>query len=43
MIEALARLGAQPRGGTPDDLARHMKAEHEKWGPIIAALGLREE
>jgi tripartite-type tricarboxylate transporter receptor subunit TctC len=43
MTEPLARLGAQPRGGTPDDLARHMKAEHEKWGPIVAKLGLKEE
>jgi tripartite-type tricarboxylate transporter receptor subunit TctC len=43
MTEPLARLGAQPRGGSPGDLARHMKAEHEKWGPIIARLGLKEE
>jgi tripartite-type tricarboxylate transporter receptor subunit TctC len=43
MKEPLARLGAQPRGGSPDDLARHMKAEHEKWGPIVARLGLKEE
>jgi tripartite-type tricarboxylate transporter receptor subunit TctC len=43
MTEPLVRLGAQPRGGTPDDLARHMKTEHEKWGPIVARLGLKEE
>jgi tripartite-type tricarboxylate transporter receptor subunit TctC len=43
MKEPLARLGAQPRGGSPGDLARHMKAEHEKWGPIVAKLGLKEE
>jgi tripartite-type tricarboxylate transporter receptor subunit TctC len=43
MREPLARLGAQLRGGTPDDLARHMRAEHDKWGPIVAKLGLREE
>jgi tripartite-type tricarboxylate transporter receptor subunit TctC len=43
MKEPLARLGAQARGGSPDDLARHMKAEHEKWGPIVARLGLKEE
>ena len=43
MKEPLARLGAQPRGGSPGDLARHMKAEHEKWGPIVARLGLKEE
>src|SRR5215469_3106817 len=43
MKKPLARLGAQARGGTPDDLAKHMKAEHEKWGPIVAKLGLKEE
>jgi tripartite-type tricarboxylate transporter receptor subunit TctC len=43
MREALTRLSAQPRGGTPEDLARHMQAEHDKWGPIVAALGLKEE
>jgi tripartite-type tricarboxylate transporter receptor subunit TctC len=43
MREPLARLGAQLRGGTPEDLARHMRAEHDKWGPIVAKLGLREE
>jgi tripartite-type tricarboxylate transporter receptor subunit TctC len=43
MQEPLARLGAQARGGSPEDLARHMKAEHDKWGPIVAKLGLKEE
>jgi len=43
MRDPLARLGAQPRGSTPDDLARHMRAEHDKWGPIVARLGLKEE
>jgi tripartite-type tricarboxylate transporter receptor subunit TctC len=32
MAAALARLGAEPRGGTPADLARHMRAEHDKYG-----------
>jgi tripartite-type tricarboxylate transporter receptor subunit TctC len=43
MKDALARLSAQPRGGTPEDLAKHMKSEHDKWAPIVAKLGLREE
>jgi tripartite-type tricarboxylate transporter receptor subunit TctC len=43
MKEALTSLSAQPRGGTAEDLARHMKAEHDKWGPIVAKLGLKEE
>jgi tripartite-type tricarboxylate transporter receptor subunit TctC len=43
MRDVLTRLGAEPRGGTPEDLARHLKAEHAKWGPIVASLGLKEE
>jgi tripartite-type tricarboxylate transporter receptor subunit TctC len=43
MKDALARLSSQPRGGTPEDLARHMKSEHGKWAPVIAKLGLKEE
>jgi tripartite-type tricarboxylate transporter receptor subunit TctC len=43
MKEALVRLSAQPRGGTAEDLARHMKSEHDKWAPIVAKLGLKEE
>jgi len=43
MKEALARLSSQPRGGTPEDLAKHMKAEHDKWAPIVARLGLKED
>jgi tripartite-type tricarboxylate transporter receptor subunit TctC len=43
MKEPLARLSAQPRGGPPEVLAKHMKSEHEKWAPIVAKLGLKEE
>jgi tripartite-type tricarboxylate transporter receptor subunit TctC len=43
MKDALTRLSAQPRGGTPEDLAKHMKSEREKWAPIVARLGLKEE
>ncbi len=43
MKEALQRLSAQPRGGTPEDLVAHMKTEHDKWAPIVARLGLQEE
>ena len=43
MKDALTRLSAQPRGGTPADLAKHMKSEREKWAPIVAKLGLKEE
>jgi tripartite-type tricarboxylate transporter receptor subunit TctC len=38
---ALKRLGAQPRGGTPDALAKVIKSDTEKWGPIVKQLGLK--
>jgi tripartite-type tricarboxylate transporter receptor subunit TctC len=37
----LAKLGAQPRGGTPQHLADHMAGETKKWKPIVAALDLK--
>ncbi|HET9175127.1 MAG TPA: tripartite tricarboxylate transporter substrate binding protein [Pseudolabrys sp.] len=43
MKEALARLGAQPRGGTPQDLADHIQRETAKWRPIVAALNLKPD
>jgi tripartite-type tricarboxylate transporter receptor subunit TctC len=41
MKNALAKLGAQPRGGTPQDLADHIARETTKWKPIVAALNLK--
>ena len=41
MKSALAKLGAQPRGGTPKDLADHIQTEVKKWTPIVAALNLK--
>jgi len=41
MKSALAKLGAQPRGGTPQDLADHIAKETAKWKPIVAALNLK--
>ena len=43
MKEALARLGAQARGGSAQVLADRLKSEREKWAPIIASLGLKAE
>ncbi|HEY1311408.1 MAG TPA: tripartite tricarboxylate transporter substrate binding protein [Pseudolabrys sp.] len=43
MKSTLARLGALPRGGTPQELADHMASETEKWRPIVAALNLKVE
>jgi len=41
--ERLLTLGATPIGGSPDELATLIRAEYEKWGPIIKAAGIRGE
>jgi tripartite-type tricarboxylate transporter receptor subunit TctC len=41
MKNALAKLGAQPRGGTPQVLTDHIQREQTKWKPIVAALDLK--
>jgi tripartite-type tricarboxylate transporter receptor subunit TctC len=43
MRNALAKLGAQPRGGTPQDLTDHIAREQKKWTPIVASLNLQAE
>jgi len=41
MKNALEKLGAQPRGGTPRDLADHIAREQTKWKPIVESLNLK--
>jgi len=41
--ERYAQLGATVVGSTPDELAAHLKAEMERWGPIIKAAGIKVE
>jgi tripartite-type tricarboxylate transporter receptor subunit TctC len=36
----LAKVGAQPAGGSPADLKAFTQSEIEKWGPIIKAAGI---
>jgi tripartite-type tricarboxylate transporter receptor subunit TctC len=43
MKSTLAKIGAQPRGGTPQALADHMAREQKKWKPIVQALNLKVE
>jgi tripartite-type tricarboxylate transporter receptor subunit TctC len=43
MKAALEKIGAQPRGGTPADLAAHMARETAKWKPIVASLNLKAD
>jgi tripartite-type tricarboxylate transporter receptor subunit TctC len=41
--ERLAKLGASPLGSTPQQFEDRIRAEYEKWGPIIKAAGIRAE
>jgi tripartite-type tricarboxylate transporter receptor subunit TctC len=39
--ERLEQLGADVVGSTPQALAQHIKAEMDKWGPVIRDAGIR--
>ena len=39
----LGKIGAQPRGGSPSELAAQIERETKKWTPIVAALNLKVE
>ena len=41
--DRLTKLGATPIGGSAEDFAKLIASEHEKWGPIIKAAGIKGE
>ena len=41
--ERLLKLGATPIGGSPEEFDRLIRSEHEKWGPVIKAAGIKGE
>ncbi|MES5486752.1 tripartite tricarboxylate transporter substrate binding protein [Bradyrhizobium sp. INPA03-11B] len=41
--ERLGKLGAISIGSTPDQFAAKIKADYDKWGPIIKAAGMKAE
>jgi tripartite-type tricarboxylate transporter receptor subunit TctC len=41
--ERFGALGAVPAGSTPDGLAALIRADYEKWGPVIKAAGIVPE
>ena len=43
LAQRLAREGAEPAPGTPEDLARYMRSEYEGWKKTIAAAKLKIE
>jgi len=38
---ALERVGVVVVGSTSQELAQHLKAETELWGPVIRAAGIK--
>ena len=41
--DRLDQLGVGVVGSTPDELRAHLKAEMDKWGPLIKAAGIKAE
>jgi tripartite-type tricarboxylate transporter receptor subunit TctC len=41
--ERLGKLGAQPIGSSPQDFDAKIRADYEKWEPIIKAAGMKAE
>ena len=41
--EILASSGAEAAGGSPEDLARFLRAEIVKWGKVVKAAGINPE
>jgi tripartite-type tricarboxylate transporter receptor subunit TctC len=39
----LTDLGATPVGSSPAEFGAFIRAEYEKWGPIIKAAGIKAE
>lgn len=39
--QRLTDLGAEPSGTTPEGLAAHLKAEMDKWGPVITEAKIK--
>src|SRR3954466_9323506 len=42
-IARLRKLGAEPAGGSPDDMHRYVQAEIEKWGKVAKFAGIKPE
>jgi tripartite-type tricarboxylate transporter receptor subunit TctC len=43
LSKKLAHLGYEVIGSTPEGLASHLRAEIDKWSPIIKGAGIRIE
>lgn len=43
MKKRFAPDAVEPAGGTPEDHARYLKEDYEKWGKVVRAAGVRSE
>jgi len=41
--DKLATLGSEAVGGSADNFAKHLRAEHEKWGKLVKQAGISME
>jgi tripartite-type tricarboxylate transporter receptor subunit TctC len=41
--DRLTTVGATPRGSSPKELDALIRAEYDKWGPIIKSAGIKAE
>ena len=39
--QRLEQMGLEPTGLPPADLARSLRADYDKWGPVIKASGFK--
>lgn len=43
VVEGLAAMGLQAQSSTPAELAARLKADHDRWGPIVKSIGFTAE
>ncbi|MEI8303961.1 MAG: tripartite tricarboxylate transporter substrate binding protein [Burkholderiales bacterium] len=43
VLERLERAGAEPAGGSPEQFARLIRADHENWKAVIKRAGIKPE
>ena len=41
MMQRLEQMGLEPTGYPPEELARILRADYDKWGPVIKASGFK--
>jgi tripartite-type tricarboxylate transporter receptor subunit TctC len=42
-ISRARAMGMEPRGGTPEEITRFIRTEHERWAPLLQSLNLAKE